>query len=158
MSQVASRLGDLESGNGSGNAHFDRPRLSFQTPRGGLHYRDSSGQLFSMYSKFAEEEDNKMTERWQKDADVILIFVSPCVRIYTRIGIKWPLPCHILWKATSRRVPSCLARKQTLVKVRLRSIPSPGLSLRSSSLGPRRHLSCFHPFSAIRLPQSPFHP
>ena len=35
-----------------------------------------------MYSKIAEEEDNKMTERWQKDADGILIFVSPRVCIY----------------------------------------------------------------------------
>ena len=32
-----------------------------------------------MYSKAAEEEDNKMVERWQKDADGILIFVSPRV-------------------------------------------------------------------------------
>jgi hypothetical protein len=32
-----------------------------------------------MYSKAAEEEDNKMVERWQKDADAILIFVSPRV-------------------------------------------------------------------------------
>ena len=38
---------------------------------------DSSGPLFSMYSKAAEEEDNRMVERWQKDADGILIFVSP---------------------------------------------------------------------------------
>jgi Family of unknown function (DUF6535) len=30
-----------------------------------------------MYSKAAEEEDNDMVERWQKDADGILIFVSP---------------------------------------------------------------------------------
>jgi hypothetical protein len=29
-----------------------------------------------MYSKAGEEEDNKMVERWQKDADAILI-VSP---------------------------------------------------------------------------------
>ena len=28
-----------------------------------------------MYSKKAEEEDNKMTERWRNDANVILIFV-----------------------------------------------------------------------------------
>ena len=32
-----------------------------------------------MYSKAADEEDNKMVERWQKDADGILIFVRPCV-------------------------------------------------------------------------------
>ena len=30
-----------------------------------------------MYSKAAEEEDKKMADRWQKDADGILIFVSP---------------------------------------------------------------------------------
>jgi hypothetical protein len=29
-----------------------------------------------MYVKIAEEEDNKMAEQWQKDADGILIFVS----------------------------------------------------------------------------------
>ena len=34
-----------------------------------------------MYLKIGEEEDKKMAERWQKDADVILIFVS------TRVGI-----------------------------------------------------------------------
>ena len=28
-----------------------------------------------MYSKLAEEDDNKMAERWQKDADGIIIFV-----------------------------------------------------------------------------------
>ena len=44
-------------------------------------FGDSSGPLFSIYSKAAEEEDNKMVERWQKDADGILIFVSPRVAI-----------------------------------------------------------------------------
>ena len=39
-------------------------------------FADSSGPLFFMYRKMAEEEDNKMAERWQKDADGILIFVS----------------------------------------------------------------------------------
>jgi len=34
-----------------------------------------------MYLKIVEAEDNKMAERWQKDADVILIFVSPRVGI-----------------------------------------------------------------------------
>jgi hypothetical protein len=41
------------------------------------NFADGSGRLFTMYVKMAEEEDNKMTERWQKDADGILIFVSP---------------------------------------------------------------------------------
>src|SRR6266852_103186 len=103
MSRAASRL-DLERGNGSGtlpttrpgpssltfkaciaiaNGHFFNRRrsVSFQAPapRGGLYYRDSSGLLFSMYSKLAEEEDNKMVDRWQKEAEGILIFVSPTV-------------------------------------------------------------------------------
>ena len=46
-------------------------------PSGGASsFGDSSGSLFSIYSKAAEEEDTKMVERWQKDADGILIFVS----------------------------------------------------------------------------------
>ena len=30
-----------------------------------------------MYSKFAEDEDKNITERWTKDADGIIIFVRP---------------------------------------------------------------------------------
>ena len=54
---------------------------SNQPLQGQLNFWDSSGPLFSIYSKAAEEEDNKMVERWQKDADGILIFVRPCVCI-----------------------------------------------------------------------------
>jgi hypothetical protein len=46
------------------------------------HFGDSSGPVFRMYSKIAEKDDNTMAERWQKDADGILIFVSPQVRFY----------------------------------------------------------------------------
>jgi hypothetical protein len=56
-------------------------KQSSQPPQGESSFGDSSGLFFSMYSKAAEEEDNKMVERWQKDADGILIFVSPGVRI-----------------------------------------------------------------------------
>ena len=38
-----------------------------------------------MYSKIAEEEDNEMAERWQKDADGLLIFVSPRVSIHSSL-------------------------------------------------------------------------
>jgi hypothetical protein len=41
-----------------------------------------------MYSNIAEAEDNKMTERWQKDADGILIFVSLFIRVHTPIGLN----------------------------------------------------------------------
>ena len=34
-----------------------------------------------MYTKLSEEEDKKMVERWQKEAEGILIFVSPNVSI-----------------------------------------------------------------------------
>ena len=73
-----------------GDGHLDRPHsgTSSQSPRGGLHFRNSSRHLFSMYSKVAEEKDNKMVERWQNDSDGILIFVSPRVRIHTPICLK----------------------------------------------------------------------
>jgi hypothetical protein len=60
-----------------------------QPPRGESNFGDSSGPLFSIYSKAAEEEDNKMVERWQKDADGILIFVSPWVDIFIVLCLKW---------------------------------------------------------------------
>lgn len=67
-------------------------------------FGDSSGPFFSMYSEAAEDEDNKMVERWQKDADGILIFVSPrvCVRIVsytnrnTRLVYFLPHSLHFL--------------------------------------------------------------
>lgn len=39
-------------------------------------FYDSSESLFSVYSKIAEDEDNKKTELWQKDAKGIFLFVS----------------------------------------------------------------------------------
>lgn len=41
-------------------------------------FDDSSWPLFMMYSKIAEEEDNKIAQRWQKDTEGIIIFVRPC--------------------------------------------------------------------------------
>jgi hypothetical protein len=35
-----------------------------------------------MYLKMAEDEDNKMADRWQKDADGILIFVSAYITLH----------------------------------------------------------------------------
>jgi hypothetical protein len=40
-------------------------------------FSDSSAPFFSMYRSMTEEEDNKIAARWQKDANGILIFVSP---------------------------------------------------------------------------------
>ena len=49
---------------------------------------DSPGPLFSLYSEIATEEDDKKIERWQKDADGILVFVSHYVGILTVISIN----------------------------------------------------------------------
>ncbi|KAF8494150.1 hypothetical protein F5888DRAFT_1805738 [Russula emetica] len=68
---------DLEKAN---NADSDQtgstPNKPSQPSGGASSFGDSSGSLFSIYSKAAEEEDNKMVERWQKDADGILIFTG----------------------------------------------------------------------------------
>ena len=56
-----------------------------QPPQGSQEeskFGDSSEPLFSMYTKAAQEEDNKMVESWQRDAEGILIFVSPCSSIH----------------------------------------------------------------------------
>ena len=58
------------------------PHQPSQPSGGASSFGDSSGPLFSIYSKVAEEEDNKTVERWQKDGDGILFFVSP------RVGIR----------------------------------------------------------------------
>ena len=39
-----------------------------------------------MYVKMTEDEDEKMAKRWQKDADGILIFVSPHISL--RAGVQ----------------------------------------------------------------------
>ena len=41
------------------------------------HFCDDSWPLYSMYSKFAQEEDDKIAERCQRNADGMLVFVSP---------------------------------------------------------------------------------
>ncbi|KAF8460574.1 hypothetical protein DFH94DRAFT_805739 [Russula ochroleuca] len=94
MSQPTTQPEDLEEGNSRGiSPTFDLLSSSFQplhmvddrldpqsTPgqpsQGESNIGDGSGKLFSMYSKAAEEEDNKLAESWQKDADGILIFAG----------------------------------------------------------------------------------
>ena len=70
-------ISQLTIGDDRGDHHMT---TSNQPPQGEYNFGDSSGPLFSIYSKAAEDEDNKMVERWQKDADGILIFVSPRYR------------------------------------------------------------------------------
>jgi hypothetical protein len=47
-----------------------------QSSRGQPTFSDGAEPIFNMYVKMSQEEDNKMADRWQKDADGILIFVS----------------------------------------------------------------------------------
>ena len=43
---------------------------------------DTSEPLFSLYSEMVEDGDNQFADRYQKDAEGILLFVSPrsCLR------------------------------------------------------------------------------
>ena len=52
-------------------------------------FGDSSRRLFSLYSEIATEEDDKKIDRWQKDADGILVFVSHYLEILAAICIDW---------------------------------------------------------------------
>ena len=38
---------------------------------------DGSWDLFSLYSEVTEDDDNSIAKRWQKDAQEIMLFVSP---------------------------------------------------------------------------------
>jgi hypothetical protein len=63
-------------------SHHEGPQVPAGQPlqeRVVLSDTDSSGPLFHMYIKMTEGEDEKMAHRWQKDADGILIFVSPYI-------------------------------------------------------------------------------
>ena len=44
---------------------------------GDSNFVDGSDHFFTMYTEMAGEEDKKMAERWQADAEGILVFVSP---------------------------------------------------------------------------------
>ena len=74
------------------DGHLNHPLLAqfvTQPSQGESNFGDSSGPLFTMYSKIAEEEDNKMAERWQEDADGIIIFVHPEGTLHSAVYI-WP--------------------------------------------------------------------
>ena len=43
---------------------------------------DSSGPLFAIYLRIAEEQDQKRVEVLKRDTDQLLIFVSPCARYH----------------------------------------------------------------------------
>jgi hypothetical protein len=58
-------------------------------------FGDSSRPLLSIYSKVTEEIDNRVTERCQKDAESVLVFVSPHINVYTTLHINWD--CRLVY-------------------------------------------------------------
>ena len=74
--------------------------------QGGSNFGDSSWPLFTIYSKAAEEEDNKMVEQWQKNAEGILIFVSPRVPMRLSLHMNWNTIDRIIL-CRSRCPPCC---------------------------------------------------
>ena len=55
---------------------------------GNSSFADSSLPFFSIYTEATKKVDDEMVERWQKDADGILIFVSHCVGIHVVLCIN----------------------------------------------------------------------
>ncbi|KAH9989141.1 hypothetical protein BJV77DRAFT_698158 [Russula vinacea] len=76
MSQPAIQQEDLEGGNVRVDDQLSPQSKPDQPSQGESSFGDSSGPFFSIYSKVADDEDKKMVERWQKDADGILIFTG----------------------------------------------------------------------------------
>ncbi|KAH9962491.1 hypothetical protein BGW80DRAFT_511664 [Lactifluus volemus] len=79
MSQPGDRVIDAEDrarGRPDTSRDFDIPQSAQNQRHEPSDVSDGSGPIFNMYVKMAEEEDNKMTDRWQKDADGVLIFAG----------------------------------------------------------------------------------
>ncbi|KAI0246128.1 hypothetical protein BJV78DRAFT_1286703 [Lactifluus subvellereus] len=80
MSQAAHEVINAGIISGEGiytTGHHNVPQSAQnQTSQGQSSFSDGSGPLFNVYVKMAEEEDNKIADRWQKDADGILIFTG----------------------------------------------------------------------------------
>ena len=68
-----------------GDHHYP-PRSAYnQASQSKSDFVDSSGPIFSTYLEMAEEEDKKLAESWQADAEGILVFVRihflfPCFK------------------------------------------------------------------------------
>ncbi|KAH9971354.1 hypothetical protein BGW80DRAFT_455120 [Lactifluus volemus] len=59
----------------TGNPNVPRSE-QHQFSQGQSTFSDGAEPIFNMYVKMSQEEDNKMADRWQKDADGILIFTG----------------------------------------------------------------------------------
>jgi hypothetical protein len=128
------------------DSHDPTTTTTNQPLQGESNFGDSSVPLFSMYSKAADEEDNKMAERWQKDADGILFFVNPRVGIRLSFRInRNTIDRSVL--CCSRRPPCCYRPgPETKQSGYLRILPSQRLS---SSGRPERN-TLIHSFPTRR--------
>ncbi|KAF8257256.1 hypothetical protein EI94DRAFT_1759542 [Lactarius quietus] len=61
---------------GTGDNQYPTPEMQNKATPGEANFIDGSGPIFSMYMEMATEEDKKMAEAWQADADGILIFTG----------------------------------------------------------------------------------
>ncbi len=76
--------------------HHGWPRSASNQPsQADSNFGNGSGPLFTIYSKIAEKDDDKRVERWQRDAQGILIFVSLLLTSvqppYQLETLDWPL-------------------------------------------------------------------
>ena len=88
--------------------HGDNPTTPNPPLQEECNFKDSSGPFFDIYSKAAEEEDNKRAEHWQKDAEGIIIFVSPSVGVHPSLHIN----CNVSDRSIlcRSRCPACCYR------------------------------------------------
>jgi hypothetical protein len=86
LSPLISQLSIVDDRHGDNPTTPPNPPLQEQS-----NFGDTSGPFFDIYSKAAEDEDNKRAEHWQKDAEGIIIFVSPSVDIHATSHINGTL-------------------------------------------------------------------
>ena len=112
-----------------------------QPSRRESNFDDSSGPLFSIYSKIAEEEDSRMGDRWQKDANGILIFVSPQASHPNSYAPKLERCRPVYSPLRSPHYSRCRCRTSD------RTLKIPLHSISGIFIGPKRHHTTHvHPF------------
>ena len=129
-----------------------RNQPSSQPPEGKSNFGDSSGPIFSIYSNITKEEDDQAAERWQKDADGILIFVSPCVNIHTTTHISWIIIDRFIFRRSCRTTCHIRPGPQTGFSRHFRILPREYLS---GSRQPERYVRPFscRPASSVLSPE-----
>ncbi|SRR5258708_1290129 len=83
-----------------------------------LDYGDSAWPLYSMYSNIAQQDDNMLADRCQRDTNGTMVFVSPHVTSYDRthqlVNTDRSLRCHCRYISCGlnprpqAKLPTCL--------------------------------------------------